>query len=154
MVSRQELPSLVDELCGWGSGLICLLTDRNNPHQFEQVAHELGLAYVQLSLELAKGLLDVPRSERPLQVLSKLRGISRDLPERVALGRLGILHLPELQLNALATLKTISRDRVVLAEWLGEYRDGRLVYATRDHPEFGQWDAPDIFVVSAEEEPI
>ncbi len=114
---------------------------------FRALVDDLDMRYVNLSLELARRLLDVPipaRSGRVFQELSSLLGSS---PTQVALGHLGLLHHPALQLDAVRAIEQLARGRVVLAEWDGDYDGWALTYAEPGHQEYRRWDNPRMPVV-------
>lgn len=117
------------------------------PDAFVALAAEHNLPYLNLSLALARRLLDVPITKRPLaaaDLLPSLVGSSG----AVALGRLGLLHAPELRLNVPRALERLARSTAVLAEWRGTVEANRLTYARPGHAEYGSWPLPAAAIVT------
>ncbi len=133
-----------------GGGLVMVLPAAG-ADTFRTLADDLDIRYINLSLELSRRLLDVPipaRSGRVFQELSSLLGSSAT---QVAVGHLGLLHLRELQMDAVRAMEQLARAQVVLAEWDGDYDGRALTYAEPGHGEYRRWDNPRFPVVDLRE---
>ena len=101
--------------------------------------HDTGASEpLHLGVALAVPLAELPHRERNLQAGSLLRAVAQ---EHAASGPLLIegvelLFDSSLRLNALDLLRRQAQARPVVAAWPGEWRDGRLIYAVRGHPEY------------------
>jgi len=133
-----------------GRGLYIVSFDRAAPQAFEEMAQALGVPYLNVSSTLARQLLDIPVAARPRRISRALTGILDAQPPAVALGRLGLLHLPELQLDPVGELVRQSRSRVLLAEWGGTSEGRTLTYAASWHDEYKQWQERDFTLVRIE----
>lgn len=102
------------------------------------LAERKDATVLRLGTDLGRQLVSVPRTRRHLMA-SELLG---DLANGSGAG--GILFLDNiellfdrtLQLDPLNLLKRHAHARRVVAVWPGEFRDGRLTYATTGHPEY------------------
>lgn len=114
-----------------------------------QLADSLGLPLVNLNLELSQELLDVPKGERRLAAPRLLKELVERVPgETVLLDNTEILFAPDLQLDPLRALQQLSRDRTVVASWGGLVSSDRLTYAEPSHPEFRDYPAQGLVVVT------
>lgn len=137
--SVEALRLAVEQAHRSGGGLIVALVGGDGRLNLESLAVELGLPYVNVSGELARHLLDVPVTARARYAGRRLSAIVDPFPQAVALGRLGLLHLPELRLDVIRALAQLARGRVVVAEWSGAYDGTDLVYAQPGHAEHRRW---------------
>ncbi len=131
-----------------GGGLVLLYPAGDNDMRL--VANEIGVAYMNLSRELSKSLLDIPVPNRALRAPRLVGTILSQYPDGIALGRLGLLHLPSLQLDPLGILRSAARTPVLVAEWEGSYDGAALTYAEPGHVEYRQWTDPTIPVLHIE----
>ncbi len=103
----------------------------------QQTSTSLNYPYINLNLALAGILVDIPARKRAAQILTSLNGIIRTHNEDVVfLDQIELLFLPELQVDPLKALQTISRNKTIVAGWTGEFDGGRLTFASQGHPEF------------------
>ncbi len=114
---------------------------------FRALTEDLVIQYVNLSRELARRLLDVPIPARSERVFRELSAVLEPSPAQVAIGHLGLLHLAELQLDAVRAIEQMARGRLLLAEWDGDYDGRALTYAEPGHREYRRWDKPRFPVV-------
>ena len=77
-----------------GRGLLLVLTPPDHGLLFAAHMSLFGPVYINLSLELARRLLDVPRSERAAQAAWQLPLLLPDSQHAVAIGHPGLLFLP------------------------------------------------------------
>ncbi len=101
------------------------------------------IAYVNVSRELARQLRQQPTIS-PLDTATWLKTLLAHHPTTpILVDRLEILFTPALQLDVLRLLIELSRHTPILAVWPGEYREGRLIYATPGHPEYRMYEHPE-----------
>ena len=58
-----------------------------------------------------------------------------------------VLFNPVLKQDPLRLLQGLSRDRTIVASWLGDVDGGHLTYAMPEHPEFRRYPSADLLVV-------
>jgi len=107
-----------------------------------------GLPLVNVGVELSRRLLDLTERQRALQAPRLLEetvgSISADV---VLLDNTEILFASPLKQDPLRLLQVLSRNRTIVAAWLGTAHDGYLTYAVPEHPEFRRYPADDLVVV-------
>jgi hypothetical protein len=59
-----------------------------------------------------------------------------------------ILFQYDLKLDTLRVLQAVSRNVTIIAEWLGEHREGELSYAEPGHSEYRRYRKPDATIVT------
>lgn len=94
-------------------------------------------APLHLGIALANALAELPQRERHLQVGSLLRAIAQSHAPSgpLLIDGIELLFDTSLKVNALDVLRRQSLARPVVAAWPGQWRNGRLTYATLGHPE-------------------
>ena len=143
-----DLSSTFDEVRRTGSGLVLALVPRDGPERFAALARDHNLPYLNVSLALARRLLDVSIARRAFMAAELLPSLVESSVSAIALGRLGLLHAPELQLNVPLALERLARSACVLAEWGGAVEGNRLIYARPGHAEYGSWPLPAAAIVA------
>ena len=99
--------------------------------------------------EVSRRLLDLTERQRVLQLPTILEEAVAGLPtEMTLLDNTEILFSPVLKQDPLRLLQRISRNRTVVASWLGSVGDGHLTYASPDHPEFRRYSTEDLLFVT------
>ncbi len=90
-----------------------------------------------LGISLANALAELPQRERHLQTGNQLRAIAQSHAPSgpLLIDGVEILFDSSLRVNALDLLRRQSLARPVVAAWPGDWRNGRLTYATLGHPE-------------------
>lgn len=115
-----------------------------------ELAGATGWPRVNLNLRLSERLLDVPSRFRQIRVLDLLRDLATEAPgDGLILDNIELLFQRSLEQDPLQALLALSRARVVVAAWCGEFADGALTYATPGHPEFRHYTAPACTLVPA-----
>jgi hypothetical protein len=115
--------------------------------------HQLGTAsgspVVNLGLELARSLLDVPTRQRSVAAADRAADLARpsDGSSLTILDHLELLFLPELRLDPLKLLQDSARNGVVVANWPGSTDGDELLYGSPSHPEFRRYSAADCILV-------
>jgi len=102
-----------------------------------------------LNLELSSRLLEVSIKQRPLKVAENMEDLIKAMPSPVLLDRLDILFEPSLQTDSLALLKSLSRNKTIIAFWTGTMKDNKLYYADPGYPEYKSNPVEDFVAIDA-----
>lgn len=117
-----------------------------------ETSSRLNRPVLNLNAELAAALLEVPQRQRQLKAHKVIGDIIDGAGDGVVLfDHTDILFSPALQLDALALLKSASRNKMVVAAWPGVVRGGKLQHAEEWHPEYQCHSIEDIKVVAVGE---
>lgn len=101
-----------------------------------------------VGVELSRRLLDLTERQRVLQLPRLLEEATGGLPAHLTLlDNTELLFDPVLRQDPLRLLQGLSRDRTIVASWLGDIEGGFLTYAVPEHPEFRRYSAADLLVV-------
>lgn len=114
------------------------------------IAEEFGTSVININLELSRDLLELTAKQRSLGLPEILDQIVNQAGLPVVMDNLEILFDRDLKQDPLRLLQGISRNRAVVASWNGVYTGGRLIYATRSHPEYRSYDPVDGLIVEME----
>ena len=111
-----------------GSGKTRLLT---------QIATQLDLPIINLSLHLSQRLLPLTRRQRALKAeQTAMDNIDEHLQSGLCLDNTELLFDPALRLNPLSFLQDTSRNRLLVASWNGTLFEGDLRFGAEGHPDF------------------
>lgn len=101
-----------------------------------------------VNLLLSERLIEVPSRFREIRVIELLREVTDAAPgEVLVLDNIELLFQRSLQIDPLQALLALSRSRVVVAAWCGEYRDGVLSYAASGHQEYRPYTDPGCIIL-------
>jgi hypothetical protein len=101
-----------------------------------------------VGIEISRRLLDLTERQRVLQLPKLLEEAVAALPGNLTiLDNTELLFNPVLKQDPLRLLHGLSRDRTIVASWLGDVDGGNLTYAVPDHPEFRRYPSADLLVV-------
>lgn len=115
------------------------------------VASEKNQVPFNLGVELSRRLLDLSERQRVIQLPQVLEQIaSESKAELLILDNTELLFSTALKQDPLRLLLGISRNRTVVATWLGRLVDGHLVYAEPGHPEFRRYPGEGLLLVPLE----
>ena len=96
-----------------------------------------GYPLLNLGLELSRQLLELTERQRIIDLAKRLENLLADQrSDIVVLDNIEFLFLPDLKQDPLTLLKSASRNRTVIASWLGTISSGHLQYAAPEHREF------------------
>jgi len=110
-----------------------------------------NLPYLNINAALSQRLLDYPKPQRPLEVLPILQDVlSEQTSDILLLDNTELLFDPDLRLDPLRCLQSLSRNRSLVVAWNGKYRDGMLTYAEPDHREYRRYEKPDAVITPLE----
>ena len=102
--------------------------------------------------DISRRLLDLTERQRVLQLPTLLEEAvaahSRDL---ALLDNTEMLFNPALMQDPLRLLQGLSRDRTVVASWLGDVDGRHLTYAVPEHPEFRRYPSAGLLTVCLRE---
>jgi len=102
--------------------------------------------------QVSQRLLELTERQRVLQLPTILEEAVAGLPpEMTLLDNTEVLFSPVLKQDPLRLLQRISRNRTVVASWLGNVAGGHLTYAAPDHPEFRRYPTEDLLVVALDD---
>jgi len=102
----------------------------------KQVAAELDLPLVNLNLLLSQRLLSKNRRQRSLNAGNvAIELVDEHIESGLCLDDTELLFDSTLQMNPLVFLKDISRNRLIVATWNGDFSGGKLVFGPVGHPD-------------------
>lgn len=115
-------------------------------------ASALGWPLLNLNVALAQRLLAVPLNDRPVRVHDLAHAVAAEHPgDGLAIDNIEILFQRDLQVDAEALLRSLSRLRPVVASWPGAVDGGALTYGVAPHPEHERWARPEARLVAISE---
>jgi hypothetical protein len=113
------------------------------------VADAENVNVLNLGAEISLRLLDLGERQRILQLPALLEGLLATFPTNLTLlDNTEVLFNPVLKQDPLRLLQRMSRDRTIVASWLGEVDGRHLTYASPEHPEFRRYSSDDLLIVS------
>lgn len=104
---------------------------------------------INLNLDLSSRLLEFSIKQRPLKVAEIMTEIVEPLSSPVLFDKLDILFEPSLQTDPLALLKSLSRNKTIIAFWSGSLKDSKLFYAEPGYPEYRSYPVLDFVAINA-----
>ena len=124
------------------------------------VRNRTGAPLVNVSLELARRMLELTELQRVLRVSRLLCDLVDEAQAKcqesaarqvgmVLLDNIEIVFDPVLKQDPLVLLNGLSRHRVFVAAWPGTVAKGHLTYAVPGHPEHRRYPAADLQIVQA-----
>ena len=91
---------------------------------------------VNVGEHLAKSLMQLPVRQRPGRAAPELGSLLSDIrAETAVLDHIEILFAPELRVDVVRLLQSISRNNTLLVAWPGDLSDLDVSYAPSYHPE-------------------
>jgi len=111
-------------------------------------AAEESSPIINVGVELGRRLLDLTERQRVIEVPSLLERIVGEAEgETVLFDNTEILFNQVLNQDPLRLLRALSRNRTLVASWLGRVDGQHLVYATPEHREFRRYEVDDLLIV-------
>jgi hypothetical protein len=102
--------------------------------------------------DISRRLLDLTERQRVLQLPTLLEGAVAAHSRGLALlDNTEMLFNPALMQDPLRLLQGLSRDRTVVASWLGDVDGRHLTYAVPEHPEFRRYPSAGLLTVCLRE---
>ena len=107
-------------------------------------AAALSWPLLNLNVALAERLLAVPVKHRDVRVSDLAHEVAANHPgEGLIVDNIELLFQVDLKADTGALLRSLSRQRPVIAAWPGELTGTTLTYATSLHPEYTAWSRPE-----------
>jgi len=133
--------------------LLVARTSADASRYMTDLATRLGHPVTNLNAELSSAMLDVPHRQRQLKA-HKFVGdiVDGEATDLVLFDHTDILFSPALQLDAVALLKSLSRNKTVVATWQGEIKGGKVQHAEEWHPEYQSHSIDDIRAIAVDTE--
>ena len=113
-----------------------------------EFAGEIGTEVININLLLSAELLGLSEKQRMPHLPELLDKILDKKQVTVVLDNIEILFDQRLKQDPLKLLQLMSRNRSVIVAWNGKIEQGRLTYAETGHPEYRQYDAKELLLVS------
>ncbi len=136
-------------LCYYRLVLIVGLPGNRKTTALMELSRKFDYPYLNVNLLLSQKLLEVPSHMRPIEVQAMLEEIVTETSsEVVLLDNIEILFDSELKQNPLRSLQSLSRNRTIVATWMGRYENKELTYAEPGHPEYRRYQDVDVIIVS------
>ncbi len=105
----------------------------------KQLAEQLNLPVINLSLKMSEKLLSLTKRQRQLKAGEIAIDVIDEQDGRsVCLDNTELLFESTLRLNPLVFLQDISRNRLVVSSWNGTYDGKHLSFGYHGHPDFFQ----------------
>ncbi len=115
------------------------------------IGAHLNCPVTNLNAELSSALLDLSHRQRQLKAHKVVGDIVDDeAADLVLFDHTDILFSPALQLDAVALLKSLSRNKTVVATWQGEIRGGKIQHAEEWHPEYQSHSIDDVRIIAVD----
>jgi hypothetical protein len=98
------------------------------------------VSVLNVGAEISRRLLDLTERQRVLQLPKLLEEAVAGFPSNLTiLDDTEVLFNPVLKQDPLRLLQRLSRDRAIVASWLGDVDGGQLMYGVPEHPEFRRY---------------
>jgi len=127
---------------------LLIICGSNGIKALRDITSELNIPCINLNLRLSEELLEVPvnrRSRKVSQLVDRI--VNETEGDILCLEHIELLFQPQLQQDPMRILENISRNKVILVGWNGEYENGSLTYAEPEHPEYRQYNGLEASVI-------
>ena len=114
-----------------------------------ELAEELAVPLVNVNLALCGEMLELTAKQRPLQCQAIFRRVAERSPPPTLLDNTEVLFDKALGQDPLRLLKSVSRNRLVVASWRGAFDGKKLRYAEAGHREYRSDDPDGALIVAA-----
>jgi hypothetical protein len=124
-------------------------------HLLKQVAAQLDLPLINLSLLFSQRLLSQNRRQRSLNAEKvAIEVVDEHIKSGLCLDDIELLFDSTLQMNPLVFLQDISRNRLIVATWNGVVTGGELRFGHTGHPDYFSQTVNGYHVVSVGEDKL
>lgn len=157
MVEIEDILSKINDIVSRYHRLLLIVgkNSRELTDVLHAVSDRLDTQVVNLSARLAEDLIEEPSRQRQLKAHKVVAAIvEQNDNDVVILDHTDLLFSPTIQIDALALLKFVSRNKTVVAVWLGETDGKRLSHAQDWHPEYQNYSVDDYSVLSMSHEAV
>jgi hypothetical protein len=132
----ERLNKIIDSSKLQRSQLI-IICDPNKAKLMKQNNKKYCIQNVNISLELSKELMGIPKTKRSNRVRRCLAGILHKFNSDVLwIERMQLLFHPELEFDPIQFFQNASRNITIILSWDGEYKNNKLIYAKPGHQEY------------------
>ena len=117
-----------------------------------EVANRQDIPVINVGIDLSRLLLPLTERQRALQTPQLMQALATATDSKaVILDDLEVLFSPALQQDPLRLLKSLSRNRSIVAAWAGMTDGQWITYAEPDHPEYRRYMIKDFLIVDAQQ---
>jgi ABC-type thiamine transport system ATPase subunit len=155
MIGPDQVEAAVDDLAFGYERLVLIVGPPGSGKSsvLRDAAEQRGWSVTNLGLELAQRMLELPVQQRPARVLDTISAILDELNSDVAcLDNIELLFEPSLQLDPMGLLQSLSRQKTLVVAWpgrtLGDEDSPHLMHAERPHPEYRDYSARGLVLLS------
>lgn len=149
-----ELLQRIDQVTSLYNRLILLVapSGRGKSSILQALQQKTKVPFINIGLELSQQLLEFNEKQRAIQVNRLISNLLNTFhSDLILLDNTEILFQPSLQLDPLRLLQKLSRDRTIVAAWNGYVKDGHLIYAAPEHPEYRRYPIQDLIIITLED---
>ena len=123
-------------------------TGAGKTRALQELQKQIDAPLINVNLELSRQMLEMTERQQILRLPQLLDDLICSASGEVALlDNIEMLFHPRLQQDPLRLLQKLSRNRTLVVAWNGEVRQGKLIYAVPDHPEYRTYPARDLQIV-------
>jgi len=132
----ERLNKIIDSSKLQRSQLI-IICNPNKEKLIKQNNNKYCIQNVNISLELSKELIVIPKTKRSTRVHRCLAEILHRFNSNVLwIERMQLLFHPELEFDPIQFFQNVSRNKTIILSWDGEYKNNKLIYAKPGHQEY------------------
>lgn len=132
----ERLNKIIDTAKLQRSQLI-IICGPNKEKLMKQNNNKYCIQNVNISLELSKELMDIPKTKRSNRVCRCLAEILHKFNSDILwIERMQLLFHPELEFDPIQFFQNASRNITIILSWDGEYKNNKLIYAKPGHQEY------------------
>jgi len=132
----ERLNKIIDSSKLQRSQLI-IICNPNKEKLIKQNNNKYCIQNVNISLELSKELIVIPKIKRSTRVRRCLAEILHRFNSDVLwIERMQLLFHPELEFDPIQFFQNVSRNKTIILSWDGEYKNNKLIYAKPGHQEY------------------
>ena len=114
----------------------------------QELHQETDAPLINVNLELSQKMLEMTERQQILRLPRLLDELLASTSgEVVLLDNIELLFHPRFQQDPLRLLQKLARNRTLVVAWNGVIRQGHLIYAEPDHPEYRTYPARDLQIV-------
>jgi predicted AAA+ superfamily ATPase len=137
---RHKLVILVGPFSSGKTKLVKNL-EQENPERYK---------YLNLNLELSNLLKDSTIDQRRFVTRKYIANLCSRVKKEMLIDNIEVLFDPDLEINPVKSLETLSINNIVIASWCGRIEDKFLIYAKPDHREYRRCPVNDNVVIDME----
>lgn len=124
------------------------LSQTGKSNNLKEVSKLTGFELLNLNQILSLNLLEFPTKQRGIQIPKVLNEIIDSYTSGLILDNTELLFEHSLNQNPLKLLQSLSRNRILIVSWNGQWNHGKLIYAEPTHPEYRSYDSQGHLVIT------